>query len=594
MKRNNSQSFWIMNRRIKYLFSVTVAILLMATGVDAQNKADSLQNGHSENVTIYGTSRPVIRQAYQKYWQPADYQIKIPARNSLAMSMPGIVPTKITLQSMRPEPVDTYVPMENWNNLVRGGLGSRLSPYAELFHSQGKADAYRWNVHLYHYSSFMNIKDYLPSPRSTTLAETSFKKFFPYHLLSVEAGYRINTLRYYGYNTLADSLTYNKNNNELKQLFQLGSLSVSFGDTYRNFDKLHYKFSGNGYYFGDHFGMDEWHAEAKFDIHKAFEVTNVFNHQQLGLEGKYSFYQEKNPYQIRKDNFLRVLPYFDARYGIFSFKAGVHIEWLQELGKKLYAYPFLNARMNIITEAFSLFAGIDGGLKKNSYYSLVSANPYLYSFDNSYQWENDKFSVHAGFNGNFAKRLGFEMEAGIKYFKNKAFFDYVWSNTYHIPAADSVMQYVKNAFYVSYADGNVFYISGGLSFENNPNVKVWLTGKYQEFRLDNNRMPLYEPDLQFHLGSTFRFSQKASGWAEASYVGKRWASHRFLSGGSLVSNPYYQLPAYFDVNLGGSYRFDNQLSGFVKITNLLNTHYWQFNEYPVVGIEVMVGASYRF
>ncbi|MBN2615168.1 MAG: TonB-dependent receptor [Bacteroidales bacterium] len=583
-----------MNRRMKYLFLVTAALLFMATGADAQNSADSLQSGHSENVTIYGTSRPVIRQAFQKYWQPTDYKINIPSGTGSALSLPGAVPTKITLQTMKPEPVDTYVPLENWNNLVRGGFGSRMTPYAELFHSQGKEDSYRWNVHLYHFSSFLNIKNYLPSPHSTTLAETSFKKFFPYHVLSLEAGYRINTLRYYGYNTLGDTLTYNKNNDQLKQLYQLGSASVSFGDTYRNFDKLHYQITAKGYYFGDRFGMDEWHADARFDVHKAFEVTNVFNHQQLGVEGNYSFYREKNTYQTRRDNFLSLLPYFDARYGIFSLRAGVHVEWLQALGKKLYAYPFLNVRMNIIPEAFSLFAGVDGGLKKNSYYSLVTANPFLYSFDNSYQWENDQFSVHAGFNGNFARRLGFEMEAGVKYFKNKAFFDYVWSNTYRIPASDSVMRFVKNAFYVSYANGNVFYISGGLSYENAPNVKVWLTGKYQEFQLDNGMKPLYEPDLEVQLGSSVRVTKKASGWIQAAYVGERWAAHRFLSGGSVVSNPYYRLPAYVDVNLGGNYRFDKQLSGFVKVTNLLNKQYWQFNEYPVAGIEVMLGASYRF
>lgn len=573
---------------------LTLFLVLVSASAFGQTPSDTTQSSKNENVTVYGTSNPVIQNAYQRFSQPGSFTIK----NNLYQSALPFVPfefnTRINIQTLKPEAIETYVPQSNWNNIFRGGLGSRLSPYAELFHSQGKQDSYRWNVHLFHYSSFLKIKNYLPSPYTNTLVESSYKRFFPYHILSFGAKYRINSLRYYGFNTSNDTLNYNPNNNELKQWYQLADFKIAFSDTYRSFEKLHYNVSGKGYYFADRYGMVESHIDANLDVHKAFEVTNIFNHQQVGIRSQYQLYKEDNPYQERTDNFIKIMPYIDARYGIISFKAGLQVQWLQVTGKKLYAFPFLVAQMEIIPDAFSIFAGVDGGLHKNSYYDLVAKNPYLYSYDNSYQWENNKFQIHAGFKGNIARRLGFEMEAGVKFFQNKSFFDYVWSNTYKIPASDSVMQYVKNAFYVSYADGNQFYISGGLTYENSEQVKIWLTAMYREFSLNNNLKPLYEPAIQVQLGSSIRFTKKISGQLDARYVGERWASYRVLAGGSVISNPYYKLPDYIDLNLEMNYKIDDQFGGFVKLSNLLNQHYWLFNEYPVAGLEVMLGISYRF
>ena len=76
-------------------------------------------------------------------------------------------------------------------------------------------------------------------------------------------------------------------------------------------------------------------------------------------------------------------------------------------------------------------------------------------------------------------------------------------------------------------------------------------------------------------------------------MGMRWASHQ-LNGTTGFSSYFYQLPAYYDINFGSNYQINTQLSAFLKVTNLLNQKYMQFNEYPVSGLEIMVGAGYRF
>jgi len=99
------------------------------------------------------------------------------------------------------------------------------------------------------------------------------------------------------------------------------------------------------------------------------------------------------------------------------------------------------------------------------------------------------------------------------------------------------------------------------------------------------------------LGISYQI-KKIKPWVEVNFMGSRWAEKEqqgiawFVSTNS--QSPYYKLDRYFDINLGAEYHIDKQLSGFIRVTNLLNKHYYRFEEYPVAGLEIMVGIRYRF
>ena len=76
------------------------------------------------------------------------------------------------------------------------------------------------------------------------------------------------------------------------------------------------------------------------------------------------------------------------------------------------------------------------------------------------------------------------------------------------------------------------------------------------------------------------------------YVGKRWATMQMSY--PVLSSNIYELDAYTDINLGVEYQLNKQFSAFVRATNLLNKQYLRFNNYPVAGLEIMLGVSYKF
>jgi len=581
----------------KWLF--LISCLLPVFTAWGQSKADSLKQKHNESVTIYGSSRPVTGEALKINRKPQLPSLEMSTTSVISNFTDIKVPTSIQLKEIRPAshiPAAQQTPV--WKNLLTLGLGSRISPLLDYFYSGGKPKGHRLTVRLLHHSSFLNIKDYLPSPYTYSKAGIGYDKYFPYHVLAIQGNYRISSNRYYGYNTKGDTLNYDKNDARLKQYYQVASIGIKFASNYRSAYRLNHLFRANGYYLSDKHGMSETNAHFDFDLYKGFRVSEIFNHQQLGIEGGFDYFKNKatglsQNYQTQQDYFARLLPYFDARYGMFSFKAGLNFEWLQQTSGKLHFYPYLFVNVNVAPGIFSFFGGIDGGLKKNAYLNLSRENPYLGSLQNNFLWENTQLEAFGGFRGNIARHFGFEFRAGYRKFENMAFFDH--PSFLFGPYLTSTSSYspFKNKFHVFYVNGHVFNLNGSLTYAGIPNLNLWLKGEYNSYSLENDAKPLYKPLFSIQLGASYLINRKIKPWVEIYYMGQRWAAHYF-PGFYNIPSPQYYLSGYFDINIGADYHIDKHLTGFIRVTNLLNKQYFRFDEYPVAGLEIMVGIRYRF
>ncbi len=596
---------------IKTLLITSVFVVFAAVAANGQNKADTLKQKHSESVVIYGSSKPVTGQALKIERKPQVPSLQM-STVPVAVHLPDReVPTELHLKTVKlNRPVSVAGKEQIWNNLLTLGLGSRISPLLEYFYSGGKPKNYLLTVNMQHHASFLNIKNYLPSPYTASLAGATFDKFFRYHVLSFNSAYSIRTNRYYGWKHEADTNTYDTDDPHLKQYYQTASFGIKFASNYRTQYKLNHLFRANGYYLWDRHGMSEANGHFDFDVHKSFRVTEIFNHQQLGIQGAFDYYKNETtaiPLNVVSNNdyYWRFLPYFDARYDIFSFKAGLNLEWLKQHQGKLHIYPYAHVNVNVAPGIFSFFAGITGGLQKNSLRTLSRVNPFLSSEIIDFRWENTKFEAYGGFRGNILRHFGFEMRAGYRSFSDMALFDHVqyffigpYPNVYN---AQGKLIPFKNDFTVYYANGHVFDLSGSLTYGNTLNLDIWLTGDYHSYSLEHSQKPLYKPLVEFKLGASY-VARKITPWLEIYYMGQRWA-HRLTYYNPYSSAVYptannlpfeYKMDDYFDINLGVKYRIDRQLSAFIRVTNLLNKHYDLFDGYPVNGLEIMVGVRYRF
>ncbi len=572
------------NKRTVIFSTIMLITALWNTPVTAQTK-NNLSRSHNESINIYGTFNPVIGEAYRLNFKPEDFVPHIEQSTFDIEPAVSALPTNITLKPIKPAVLRIGKRTKMYENYFIAGLGSRISPYVEYFHSSGKRNSYKLDFHLFHFSSFKNINDYLPSPFTSTAARLGVEKYFRYHSLIINGSYGINTNRYYGLK-LSDfqGITIDENHPNLKQTYNSARLDITLKSRYKNNDKLDHTVKIGSYYYFDKYGTSELNANMKFDAHKAFSVSDLLDYQQLGAEGAFEFFRNSDTINSgTNDIYARFMPYFNFKYDFVSFKTGLDFAMQDIDSLKFHFYPYLHASLNLVPEAVTIFAGIDGGLEKNSYKKLTSENPFLSSTPGKFLWTNNKINIFAGIKGSVAGRFGFNLKYTYTKFEDMAFFDYD-------PFAQTVPVY-KNEFVVDYSSGNSNKFEAGLNYREGETFKVWLNGFFNSYNLDNGKTAFFKPKIKINFGTEITINDKIKPYLELWYVGERKGAIKNWGGGSLGS---VTLDPYMDLNVGVKYAVTDKLSVFLDITNILNKKYMLFTDYPAGGIQVMGGVTYRF
>lgn len=539
------------------------------------------QNNHNEQVTIVGTYDPSINQSYKINTQPTVQDFSFQNKGFVFEPLNIRQSTKISLQPIIPSAIraDSKTPV--FNNYLKAGFGSWISPLLDFYHGNNKKGSHSFNLRIFHFSAFKNIPDYSPSPFSNTLANIGYQTYAGKTVIALGAKYEMNTNRYYGFNP--ESYTgFNISEDSLKQVFNLAKINLGFKSNNKREGKLEYNINLSSYYYFDRYKSNETDVKLDYNLAKPFDVTRKLNYQKLGIEGTME-YSINNDSTDRFSNLLAtVIPYFKAKYGIISFKAGLNFTYLNRDKGHFYFYPILDVNVTFSKDMLTVYAGIDGGVIKNSFLELTTQNPWATSVV-PVEWQNNKFNVYGGLRGNIARSFGFNLKAGWLKFKNMPFFvnisDFPWGPPYG----------PLNKFTAVFDDGSVFTFSGELTYNLKSNLKLWLSGEYNSYSLDSLPQPYHKPLTKIVFGGSYLIAKKVEVKAEALYYGKRFA----VNNQPLV--PWeITLDSFVDINLGVTYYITKNLSVFLSGNNLLNWNYERYYNYPVQGLQIMGGVGYRF
>jgi len=240
-----------------------------------------------------------------------------------------------------------------------------------------------------------------------------------------------------------------------------------------------------------------------------------------------------------------------------------------------------------------LYGGIDGGLIKNSFLSLSDQNPWIvstvqagYPKKDQFRYQHNQFDISGGIRGNIAQQFGFNLQVRFLFFKDMPFFINTSGTTSYMSSLP------LNKFMVIYDDGNLLNFSGEFTYQFGGNVKMWLKGEYNTYSLDSITQPYHKPISLVSLGGSYTIKKKVNIWIEAFLSGKRYALNTDYAFPQLWTD--IEMDSYFDINLGMSYNISDTFSVWLSGTNLLNSNYQRYYNYPVQGLEIMGGIGIRF
>ncbi|MFN3341615.1 MAG: hypothetical protein ACK40M_02900 [Flavobacteriales bacterium] len=572
-----------------------LALLLVCSlsysGTNELFAQESGGNGNYMTVIEVGLPRSLVRtNRLSENPRPADTVIAVPPMtysNVPSQAKTEFTPDKLTAANVFPKQALPKL----YRFYFRGGVGSYASPLAELYVNDIYNKKGSWGAHLKHFSSNSGIDDLGFSGFSDNMANVYGKLYLNKLEIGGDFSYKRNVVHYYGFNP--DSFPEYKERDTIRQRFQYFGANAYIAKFKPDSNKINHRENIGFYHFNDRYGANE----------NFFTVTSAMNKRmgrevyRLDMNIRYNgFLPTSNSYgcltclsepqtATQQDNFIGELnPHIVSKGKNWIAKAGLKVSMDVYSGTSyFYFYPDAEFRYSLFNDIFVPYAGIDGGIQRNSYKTLTDENPFLMTFQQDLRNTVRKINVYGGIRGTWSSTLSFNAKVGYTALKDQVMF--VTDTTFSPQAR----------FGLVYDDGGLLTMSGQLSYQQREKIKVILRGEYFRYKLENEAYAWNIPDLKVTLSGVYDLYDKIIVRADVFFVGQRYGrSLMAVDGGEQLEGQNiwaYRLKPFVDANLGVEYRYTKRVSAFLNVNNIAASRYQYWYKYPVQSINVMGGFT---
>ncbi len=502
------------------------------------------------------------------------------------VAIQAIAPATINITQKLPQLYKSY---------LKVGIGSIMMPMGEFYFNNARTRKFNYGIHAQHLSSFGPIKDYAPASFDRTALRgfvgMNERKFN----WNAEAFYKNQGLHYYGFRSPK------ANADSIAQRYQTAGFRGSF--TNHQHDSLGINWIGNIEY--RHFNdkkpeadsLQEWNSNENYftlfggawmrwgnEILSA-DADLKYNGYKHGIDGDtLAFAQDSGIFYQNTTFSLRPAITTYSKNGRFKAKLGIDLTIAGGTANpQAYLYPNMEAKYSLFDDILIPYAQFVGGLTQQSYYNLTSQNEFILSNVNLKN-ESKTAEILGGIKGTVSKRIGFNVFASFSNVKDRALF--VTDTTFS----------AGNKFKVIYETMNIAKIEGSLNYQFMEKIKIDLIGRFYSYQAVNNIFAWNLPQLEFVARGSYNLYDKFILNMDATVQTGRRALVYAAGTDVIEENNQFakKLGAIVDVNLGFEYRYNNRVSGFVRLNNLAAQRYQRWYNYPVQGFQAMIGATFRF
>jgi hypothetical protein len=263
----------------------------------------------------------------------------------------------------------------------------------------------------------------------------------------------------------------------------------------------------------------------------------------------------------------------------------------QESGKsKFFIYPQVTGSYKIVRDLMIFYAGLEGTLQQNSYHDFVQEN-FFVSPTLAVSPTDQKYDVYLGLKGKLASSISYNIRGSYKNEDGKALFK---SNGFEEGVSFEGYRY-GNSFSIDYKKVKTLSFFGELKADFSKNVSFGINGTFSSYTIDAPAEAWNLPAIKLAATCDVNITPKWYAGTKLFFVGERKDFAHFAS----VSLPVptdgaVTLKSYFDLNAHVGFKYSERLTFFLKGNNLANQDYQRWLNYPVQGLQILGGASYKF
>ena len=303
----------------------------------------------------------------------------------------------------------------------------------------------------------------------------------------------------------------------------------------------------------------------------------------------------------------------DSNRNYAFLNLGIHpilrLDWKKlniKLGTKVYlssdlensltdilAYPDIEISYPLNSGLLNIYSGASGDLHMNSYQSLSDVNPFV-SPTLFLTQTNEQYNLFGGINGTLSSSISFNLKANYKKDEDHALF--IRNNSKsngEFSNSTSLLGYeYGNSFSVFYDDISTFSILAELEVAASKKLQLGGNLQMNSYTTNFQQRAWNLPKIE---GAIFGKYQNNNWYANANmfFVGERLDVNYTDTFPSSISN-IQSLQGFADINVNGGYHFNDSLSAFITLNNILGTAYERYANYNVLGFQALAGVTYKF
>ena len=573
-------------------YSTALLILLAAQTMFSQKKDENIG---TEVVNVVKPYTPTISDAFKLKETPKmddeDNEKKEEIKYNI-FSFP--VASTFTPSKGRAAGVDKKKQDHLFSNFATIGLGNFGTIIGELYVTQPVGDNSFVSGMLQHHSSEGGVKKiFLDDDYRNTALDLTYGYNVQNLSWKVDAGYQNQSYNWYG---LPEGFAANLSPEATSEIIN----SINPQHTYHNFNlgsvvelnesifnRVEVKYNR----FWDSYKSEENRLIIKPKI--SFDIND------LQIQSKFvvdyvsgSFNQPYYAFTPAKYGFanIGIQPSFSLVRNDWSFNIGASAFYSMDIENdknSFYIYPNVTASIDVVGDLMVFYAGAEGGLQQNSYRDFTNINPYM-SPEFGVAPTDKQYDLFAGLKGKLASSVGYNIRASYTNERNKAFFK---SNDYDEQAVLPSYAF-GNSFGIAYGNLRTIGFYGELKADFTDKVSIGINGSFSDYSVTDVAEAWNMPAIIIGANAEVAFTDKISAGADFFFTGERKDLQQFSS--IIGEATVVTLESYFDANIHVNYKFNERLNLFIRGNNLANKSYEKWLDYPVQGLQGVIGASYKF
>lgn len=455
-----------------------------------------------------------------------------------------------------------------YKTYFRLGLGNYSTTYGEIFINTLRSRKGTGGIHFNHYSSQGKLK--LENDKkvfagySDNDASIYGKRFLKKSELLGELNFNSKTVHHYGYKPDLDT---SLEKGAIRQNFIHFNASGGMQSTHTDSSKLLYKAIASY-----HFTQDKYkHNEHRVSLNGAF--SRQFKTNFVGLNTKLDLFKRSDNLDKYSNALFWANPYLLLSSDDYKLDAGFSVYFAKEEdGNYIKFYPKIDFQFNVVKDVIVPFIGLSGNVKNHSYHEIAWENPYIRQ-DLVVRNTDSKLNLYGGVKGNLGTKSSYVVKLGL-----------YEANNFYFYVNDSSRMW--NQFNVVYDEGNIFNLSGELSYDATESLNFRLNANFNNYNLTRELYAWHKPKFDLTFNTRYNLRNKIIASLETYYIGKRYAKPY------IKTAPAIELKGAVDVNLLLEYRYTKILSGFIQFRNLAASQYQYWNQYPSQRFSLLVGMTY--